>query len=312
MESSFTDVERRFVLAEMIKASQMDVGTLVEFIRHHDIQTSTDWLQMQLPGGRNMRQCYRAAEAMFNTPIPAPVISPLKRRSVGDLSEHASKRQAVASPGEAPSPYAMPRNIGMQLPSIQPRPNGYPSINPPAPAPTPSVVPPRRRGRPPKAETMARQNISQIIQYQPISPAPIAPSSGQAMAPQPHSPGPGGYPGYQIAGVPDSKSKKRGRQSGPERQILPETVPRTVQGTSSSEAGARPAAAEYYDWREDREQRRNSGPGPVPLEPPIAPHHQLPPPRSPHPPLAHARETASAPVEQPNQETPAAAVPHSA
>ncbi|KAK3692904.1 hypothetical protein B0T22DRAFT_30480 [Podospora appendiculata] len=311
MESSFTDVERRFVLAEMIKVSQMDVGTLVEFIRHHDIQISPNWLQMQLPGGRNMNQCLRAAEAMFNTPIPAPAISPLKRRSVGDLNEHVSKKQAVASPGEASSPYAMPRNFSMQLPSIQPRPNGYPPMNPPVPAPAPTVVPARRRGRPPKAETMARQNTSQIIQYQPISPAPIAPSSGQAMAPQPQSPGPGGYPGYQIVGVSDPKSKKRGRQSGPERQILPETVPRIVQGTSGSETGARQAAAEYYDWREDREQRRNSGPGPVPLEPPIAPHHQLPPPRSPHPSLARARETTTTPLEQPNQETPAA-VPDSA
>jgi hypothetical protein len=41
---------QRFVLAEMIKASHMDVGILVEFIKHHEIQP--DWLSMQLPGGR--------------------------------------------------------------------------------------------------------------------------------------------------------------------------------------------------------------------------------------------------------------------
>jgi hypothetical protein len=76
MESAFTDAEKvrhkslfypapycplikhspryrstqRFVLAEMIKVSNMDVGTLVDFVKYHDI--APDWLEMQLPGGR--------------------------------------------------------------------------------------------------------------------------------------------------------------------------------------------------------------------------------------------------------------------
>jgi hypothetical protein len=37
------------VLAEMIKVSHLDVGTLVEFVKYHDI--SPDWLEMQVPGG---------------------------------------------------------------------------------------------------------------------------------------------------------------------------------------------------------------------------------------------------------------------
>ena len=35
----------------MIKVSHMDVNTLVEFVKYHDI--SPDWLEMQLPGGRS-------------------------------------------------------------------------------------------------------------------------------------------------------------------------------------------------------------------------------------------------------------------
>jgi hypothetical protein len=34
----------------MIKVSHMDVSTLVDFVKHHDI--APDWLEMQLPGGR--------------------------------------------------------------------------------------------------------------------------------------------------------------------------------------------------------------------------------------------------------------------
>lgn len=71
MESTFTDVEKvrfytvspmgalqksltvtatqRFVLAEMVKVSQMDVGVLVDFIKSHEVQPN--WLLMQLPGG---------------------------------------------------------------------------------------------------------------------------------------------------------------------------------------------------------------------------------------------------------------------
>lgn len=70
MDSSFTDGEKvrgnrpapppvelptnhraqRFVLAEMIKVSQIDIGALVDFARHYDIQP--DWLSMQLPNGK--------------------------------------------------------------------------------------------------------------------------------------------------------------------------------------------------------------------------------------------------------------------
>jgi hypothetical protein len=41
---------QRFVLAEMIKASHMDVGVLVDFVKQHDIRA--DWMSMQLPSGR--------------------------------------------------------------------------------------------------------------------------------------------------------------------------------------------------------------------------------------------------------------------
>jgi hypothetical protein len=41
---------QRFILAEMIKLSQLDVAILVDFIKAHGIRP--DWLNMQLPGGK--------------------------------------------------------------------------------------------------------------------------------------------------------------------------------------------------------------------------------------------------------------------
>ena len=72
MDSSFTDVEKvrcfwlracfspaepppnrpvqRFVLAEMIKVSQIDVHALVELVRSYEVDP--DWMSMQLPNGK--------------------------------------------------------------------------------------------------------------------------------------------------------------------------------------------------------------------------------------------------------------------
>ncbi|KAK5652485.1 hypothetical protein OQA88_10387 [Cercophora sp. LCS_1] len=293
----------------MIKASHMDVGVIVEFIKHHGVQP--DWMLMQLPGGRNMNQCIRAAESMFNMPMVPPAISPLKRKSIGDIGDHISKKQAVASPGEV-SPFTMARNVSTQSPglghpvNIQPRPNGYaPSVLPPTAQVTPIsqnvVLPPRRRGRPPKAETLARQSGSQPGHYPPISPAPIAPSSVQAIAPRPQSPGSGSaYQVWSAAAAPETKAKKKGRQPAGDRQLPPpETVPRTVQGTSSAEADTRQVPGpntEYHEWRGGPSAREllqgGSSSGQLgPSLPPI-----LPQPRSPQPPLEGAHRAREPPT----------------
>lgn len=46
---------QRFVLAEYIKASQVDTDQLVAFIKMHNLQA--DWFAMQLPGGQFPRKC---------------------------------------------------------------------------------------------------------------------------------------------------------------------------------------------------------------------------------------------------------------
>ncbi|KAF4123172.1 hypothetical protein GMORB2_6722 [Geosmithia morbida] len=85
---------QRFVLAEIIKSSRLDVETLAMFVRDNRIEP--DWWNMQLPPRRNMNQCVEAADRMG-------IASSLKRRSSNDYTEHSSKRTATASrPGYPP------------------------------------------------------------------------------------------------------------------------------------------------------------------------------------------------------------------
>ncbi|KAI1393917.1 uncharacterized protein F4822DRAFT_424380 [Hypoxylon trugodes] len=214
MDTTFSDDEKRYILGEMIKNSTIDVPTLVEFIKAHQVRP--DWMMMQLPSGaysrtafseyiplmkagRNMNQCYNAAEIMFQTKLPEPDFRNVKRKSMSDLVEPPTKRQAMMVPIEPP---IAPARI------IQPRPppNGYPPSVPV------SISPPvtstgKKRGRPSKAdkEAQARAVYSRLNDYTPITPAPLAPIAIQPQREYASS------PGYEISSNPnDQRSKKRG------------------------------------------------------------------------------------------------------
>lgn len=219
-----------------------------------------------LLAGRNMSQCLHEAETMFREPMPPPLISPLKRKSLGDLPDYVSKRQAIASPGEV-SPRGFVPGPGLQQQqqqqpgggphpvNIQPRPNGYATaLGPPAPSPIVSAAPynpaptGRRRGRPPKSS----QGTWQVSTYQPITPAPpIAPSTTtpapqpqqqpqQQPQPQPHSPGLHVQQQQQPQQppVPDPKARKK---------PFPEIAPRPALPPNNE--------AEYQTWRDETYRR---------------------------------------------------------
>ncbi|CVK94240.1 uncharacterized protein FPRN_10306 [Fusarium proliferatum] len=57
----FNDQEKRHLLAEIIKHSQLDVQYLEDIVRHIE----PNWMQMQLPNGRNMAQCMETAQNMY-------------------------------------------------------------------------------------------------------------------------------------------------------------------------------------------------------------------------------------------------------
>ena len=245
---------------------------------------------------------------MFNMAMPPPVVSPLKRKSLDDPPEYASKRQALASPGEV-SPRGFPPGPNMQLASgaqpvnIQPRPNGY---APGVPAPTPSISASpynpaptgRRRGRPPKSD----KTTWQVSTY-----PPIAPSTAPTHAPQPNSPGLHAHSPHQppAQGLPDPKLRKK---------ALPEIAPRPTQGMPGIEPAARSPAvpgAEYQSWRDETARREYyqvqaaeppARDRPTPAYAPILPRPRSPRPRSPlRSPLPPPRELARPPSTEPRR-----------
>jgi hypothetical protein len=248
-----------------------------------------------------MSQCLHAAETMFNTPMPPPpMISSLKRKSLGDLPDYvSSKRQAIPSPGElSPRGFPLPANLQPGLPAnIQPRSNGFPP-GPPAPTPSVSASPynptptARKRGRPPKSV----QGTWQVSTYPHITPAPIAPSPVATTAPQPRSPGLQ-HPSVAqppVQGPPDPKPRKK---------ALPEIAPRPTHGAPGPEPAMRsPAAAggEYQTWRDETNRReyyqvQAAEPPGGPRDRPASTYAPiLPRPRSPLPPPRELVRPASA------------------
>ncbi|KAG6365146.1 hypothetical protein INS49_006753 [Diaporthe citri] len=198
---AFTEDEKRFVLAEYIKASQVETGQLVEFIKTYNLQA--DWFAMQLPGGRNMHQCMRAASQLLDRELQLPSLPNLKRKSVSDFSEHVPKRVASMTPIQyQPRPPPLPQPLPLPQPqpqpsqlhqpvatsrAIQPRPSsdskqptaeGYGVFQSKSPSNSygvfqsnPTV---RKRGRPSKAEKEAQARANSA-NYPTSTPVPISP-----------------------------------------------------------------------------------------------------------------------------------------
>ncbi|KAG8156680.1 hypothetical protein KVR01_013471 [Diaporthe batatas] len=127
MMDAFTEDEKRFVLAEYIKASQVETDQLVEFIKAYNLQA--DWFAMQLPGGRNMHQCMRAASQLLDRELQLPSLPNLKRKSVSDFSEHVPKRVASMTPIQyqpRPPPLPQPLPLAQPQPQLQPQPQPQP------------------------------------------------------------------------------------------------------------------------------------------------------------------------------------------
>ncbi|KAI1268561.1 hypothetical protein F5Y18DRAFT_234765 [Xylariaceae sp. FL1019] len=243
MDATFSEDEKRFVLSEMIKASTIDVSILVDFIRLNNV--NPNWMSMQLPGGRNMRDTIGAVDNMFHVKFPPPNVGEFgKRKSLNDIIEHPPKRHATMAPME---PSLAPARI------IQPRPPPR-GFTPTAPTTNhlPAPVAGKKRGRPSKADkeaqAQARAIYARTTEYTPITPAP-PPATVQPKREYASS------PGYEIASsVTDQNSKKRPRPSG---------IDSPVQGTtpypliaSASTAGTPRAFPEPSDSME----RANTSP----------------------------------------------------
>jgi hypothetical protein len=189
MNLSFTREEKLFVLAEMIKASRIDVESLVDFIKYHRIEP--DWMSMQIPLGRNMNQCMQfAGHISITTPYlkrrPSSVDfePPTKRPAFSELPEHArpTSSQGILQPvwqPPTPTTAAGPRSA-----------NGLVDSSPQTSAPGPA---PKKRGRPSRADKAKRDLRPLLPQhlaprpspgpvllhpFSPTTPRPILPALG--------------------------------------------------------------------------------------------------------------------------------------
>lgn len=170
-------LSQRFVLAEYIKASQVDTDQLVAFIKMYNLQA--DWFSMQLPGGksksvlhgarqlprsswrtplltqnlpgRNMHQCMRAASSMLDIDLDLPSMPNLKKRkSANDLlTDQAPKRVASMATPILYQPPSRPHAQTPPLPQPSPQlsqPGSIPRAVNIQPRPTPDVKPSTSEG----------------------------------------------------------------------------------------------------------------------------------------------------------------------
>lgn len=155
--------------------------------------------------GRNMHQCMRAASQLLDRELQLPSLPNLKRKSVGDFSEHVPKRVASMTPIQyqpRPLPHPQPLPLAQPQPqpqppqphqpvatsrAIQPRPSsdpkqptaeGYGVFQSKSPSngygvfqSNPTV---RKRGRPSKAEKEAQARANSA-NYPTSTPVPISP-----------------------------------------------------------------------------------------------------------------------------------------
>ncbi|KAF4985570.1 hypothetical protein FGRMN_11163 [Fusarium graminum] len=105
---SFSDQEKRHLLAEIIKHSQINVHILEGLIKSHS--TELNWMQVQLPNGRSMAQCLQAAHDMDilqrGTKRKAPNDEPGGQSGDGHQALDPQESYLVCCPPTAPRPFA--------------------------------------------------------------------------------------------------------------------------------------------------------------------------------------------------------------
>ncbi|KAF5531102.1 hypothetical protein FNAPI_13390 [Fusarium napiforme] len=168
----FNDQEKRHLLAEIIKHSQLDVQCLESLVRHIE----PNWMQMQLPNGRNMAQCMETAQSMYigqrgTKRKASEEESSTRNNNDGQLhSNQALPLLSQHSPAQN-SPANFQRQPAMAT---------GPHLQQPQQPQQPEQPPKKKKGRPAYA---GRDVTSQ----RPFNPRPIAPKPSAQILQNPHS-----------------------------------------------------------------------------------------------------------------------------
>ncbi|KAF5584908.1 hypothetical protein FPANT_7695 [Fusarium pseudoanthophilum] len=165
----FNDQEKRHLLAEIIKHSQLDVQYLESLVRHIE----PNWMQMQLPNGRNMAQCMETAQSMYLG----------QRGTKRKASEEESSTQN-SNDGQLHSNQALP--LLSQHSPAQNSPANF--QRQPAMAPGPHLQQPQQPEQPPKKKKGRPPYAGRDVTNQrPFNPRPIAPKPSAQTLQNPHS-----------------------------------------------------------------------------------------------------------------------------
>lgn len=151
-----------------------------------------------LSTGRNIRQCLRATELMFNMHLQPPTVPSLKRKSFGDISEQLPKRQAITSPIESQA-YPAARSFGSHGVSqtqhqLQPQ--------------SQLQIPPHLQHQPPPSSV---PQLQPQLQSLPVNIQPRPAPNGFAASPPTSSPN-------VSTSTPSGTGRKRGRPSKADRE----------------------------------------------------------------------------------------------
>ncbi|KAF3769881.1 hypothetical protein M406DRAFT_105114 [Cryphonectria parasitica EP155] len=342
---NFTEDEKRFVLAEYIKASQVDTEQLVAFIKMNQLQT--DWFSMQLPGDLpsvpNLKKRKSASDLLTEQ-------APKRMASMAHIPYHQQQQQQQQQqqhqqhrppsrpqdqqtpplPQPSPSPLAQqqqPGSGGLPPPrvnlNIQPRPaleskqpttEGYNVFQSKTPSNGYGVFQSnptgRKRGRPSKAEKEAQARANS--------------SSWTTTGPIPISPKPAGHPPTTpLAGPPPpappppaaaAAAAATGGGGGGTQYPVPSQAYNTAATSATSATSA--AAGSMDSPRDVRGGNAGSGQAlPRPLQPQSYAEHQAPPPaasmmKSEKSPSIGNLVTADSPPEQPRSVPTPIVVPH--
>ncbi|CAI4211506.1 unnamed protein product [Parascedosporium putredinis] len=222
MGSPFTDEEKRFLLAEMIKVSKVDIHALVEFVKSNRVEQ--EWLKMQVPN--------------------APTLTSANHLIEGHSTEPSMPTNSAMQPHRGSTP---------QHVLIKPRlttANGTPSPSPSAASEPPTK---KRRGRPPKVQSYDRLGPGRprLLALAP-QPPPSATAQQQAFAAVPQSidnrsrrtasPAYTVSPGPNIENIAPSRGLKRslpdhGEQTQP-AHLHPRFIPPDESGLARQRANA--------------------------------------------------------------------------
>ncbi|KAH8123990.1 hypothetical protein FP744_10003215 [Trichoderma asperellum] len=270
MAASFSLDEKRFVLAEMIKCSSVDVDMLIRFVESN--VSDPNWMIMQIPPGRNLEQCMQVANRSPTAP---------NHRSAMSQNDH------LANSGmNHPRQIAPRTSPGGQTPGVMPMSPVNMAPWPPAdvaedrrapPYEAPNAPAPRKRGRPSRVDrnTAVPPRLANIAPRppQPVpgsnTPRPILPAiQRQADTRSSQPPPPAHVP--LLLDSPPSK-KKRKTSAGAVSVSTPPPPPSVTTPPASVDHEKRPRESSEANSINGRENIREMGqvqsPRPMPLEP---------------------------------------------